>query len=338
MHVKDHFQATFSRNFKFLLQAKAVQIHPLLALLVPCLFLALYYNQITYQSHIEMRLIELERQISQMQRENALSPQTQIQQTAVMFNGDDEAIKVPVNTLTITRKWAEDLIAKRFSAKDLLRIQSFYSGLRLPKQMIPAIEFEENDIVFDIGANLGKFTEYIRAQCQDKCKIIAFECMPEYSAYIQAKMVHPQHDDKTFVIAKGLSDVSNKNARIFMDPTNFGWNSIIVEKVERNMIERYVELVRLDDLDLSSLVNLKKVRLIKIDTEGAEALVIKGARQFLKSLFPRPILLIEIAWGKDEHPMWDKVIIEFEWLFSNGWKRIDLNEMHDTQDVVLFPN
>lgn len=76
---------------------------------------------------------------------------------------------------------------------------------------------------------------------------------------------------------------------------------------------------------------------IKIDTEGAEVLILNGMRSFLQNAAFKPIILVEIAWGPS-HPKWQDLIAEFEFLFSIGYARFDYNQVKGTSDWIISAN
>ena len=243
-------------------------------------------------------------------------------------NGGKQPVK------PITSEWARDKM-KTLTEGEKQQYQGFLSGLAIPT---PTLTLSPGDVVIDVGANLGKFTGAVRHKCP-RCIIIAFEAIPEYAAYIQAT-VNQGDVDKTFVIASGLSSASGK-AKFFVDKQNLGWNTLVGEMAQKDaMKETEVDLLRWDDLDFDSVVKdiHSKVKLIKIDTEGAEAFVLNGAHSFLESLNPKPVIYMEVAWGSKSNPNWSLAVKEFEWLFSNGWQRFDYESLSATSDVVVNPS
>lgn len=277
---------------------------------------------------MDTRMLKLERSLSEVKR---------LEKGLLRSSGETMSENpTPVEAKFVTKSWATQVLAE-LSTIQMTKLRKFYSNSVVPS--VP-IRFAEDDVIIDVGANLGRFSHSMRRACE-KCIIVAFECIPEYAAF--AFNVLSQSDEQaqvdeeyTYVIPMGLSDKNGKS-QIFMHPINYGYNSMIEPRANSGMVERGVDMVKLDDLDLGQIISLSKVKLIKIDTEGAEIYVLKGMRKFLSSLFPKPVLLVEIAWGANNHPYWDRVLIEFEWLFSHGWKRVDLSKIVETQDVWLQP-
>lgn len=105
-----------------------------------------------------------------------------------------------------------------------------------------------------------------------------------------------------------------------MSNQNLGWNTLEANKKTNDQTAVTVDFIRLDEVDPNLLP--KKIKLIKIDVEGAEFRIINGGKQFFKDLpNPKPIIMVEVAWADGSHPSWDEEIKAFDYLFENGWKR-----------------
>lgn len=186
----------------------------------------------------------------------------------------------------------------------------------------------KNLVVFDIGANTGVFSE-IFAKFADN-KLYLFEPVPEIYAYCASKFVKNRN-----VKVENLA-LSNKNAKdtLWVDNVNFGWNTLEKDKITSGMRTIKVQSITFDEYVRKH--SIKKIDLIKIDVEGAEYKVIEGMKKTLKSLKNKPLIFCEIGWGKN-HPHWNKEKEIFEWLFNNGYQRIDYH-FDSPKDVLFVPN
>lgn len=184
------------------------------------------------------------------------------------------------NTLFKTGKWEEHL----------LDITNFF------------ISEIENPLILDIGANLGAYSIPLAKSLQNKGgKIIAFE--PQRIVYYQlcANVILNRLENYYAI----NSAVGKSNGEIEMPEIDYEKNTNIgafsIEKkyrefqgVEGSMkkFNTKVPLINLDSFDIE-----KSPALIKIDVEGYELEVLKGAVDFLdKSDYPP--LLFE-AWSFD---------------------------------------
>jgi FkbM family methyltransferase len=147
---------------------------------------------------------------------------------------------------------------------DFINIGLFYHELETFKFIMKQIK---NCKVFvDVGANIGGYA--IRAA--KYCKVYAIEPLPRN--YKILKINEKLNDVKiiSFNIAAG-----NKNGKVklYYTPGNLGLSTI---KYVRNYFVE-VEMKPLDEI-----INEESIDLMKIDVEGAEDLVLEGARNCLK--------------------------------------------------------
>lgn len=231
----------------------------------------------------------------------------------------------------------ESYFGEELSAPLKVKIQSWHDDFErhygFPTEMYSALTkyvLETGKLgVLDIGANVGVFTEKTRIVCAD-CKIAAFECMPHFATFMRDRF---KNDRGISVYPFGLSN-SEEPLKLYADPNNLGWNTVVESMVTQGMIKVNAKFFRLDDLHRKLIPD--NIGLIKIDTEGAEWRVIEGAKKTLAALpRPKPALMIEVAWGP-RHPDRDKEVAALEWLMNNGWKRQPLN-CEKTCDMMFIP-
>lgn len=147
--------------------------------------------------------------------------------------------------------------------------------------------------VLDIGANFGYFTLLAAKAVGSAGRVVSFEPEPanfsllekniELNAYAQAR---------GFQIA--LSDHEG-TVRLFMDPANLGNPSFSERNIQTTSGFVDVPAVTLDALLARERDMPARFDFMKMDVQGAEALVIGGARELLAR--DRPWLLVEF-WPK----------------------------------------
>lgn len=152
---------------------------------------------------------------------------------------------------------------------------------------------QHGDVVYDIGANIGVYTR-VMAQWFGAGKIIAFEPMSQNFDLLRANIDLPKlgYRVKTFRVA--LSDVEGEE-ELQIDDMNSGTavlNSVSGgaasdgrQSFELPPLTERVKIARLDDL--IEREHLPPPRMMKIDTEGAEVKVLRGARNTLTTHRPR---------------------------------------------------
>ena len=131
---------------------------------------------------------------------------------------------------------------------------------------------KSGDIVLDIGANIGYHT-LIAAEIVGKSgKVYAFEPEPRNFALLK-KNVEANNYKNVILINKALANKSGRFKLYLSNEDNFGDFRIFDSQDNRKYVE--VEMATLDDC------KIPKVDVIKMDVQGAEVLVLKGAKKTL---------------------------------------------------------
>ena len=165
-------------------------------------------------------------------------------------------------------------------------------------------------IVIDVGANVGETMLNFAFMVGSKGKVFAFEPVP---SSFQKLLMNLSLNEFTNVIAENLA-ISDKAEVLYFDPaTYYNSGGIFMKKGHsENMLS--VKAVMLDDYVNSN--NFEKINLIKIDVEGFELNVLKGAVQSCHKF--KPILFIEVnddnlqRQGASESEL-------LQWLKSNNY-------------------
>lgn len=143
------------------------------------------------------------------------------------------------------------------------------------KQKLPAAK---NSTVLDIGANIGNHTIFFAKMFQ---KVYAFEPNPVTYEVLKINSNFVSETKNIELFNFGLSDIDG-TLPFFINHSNIG-GSAIAENNEtlENIID--VSVKKLDDL---TILNDENVSLIKIDVEGHELKVLKGAKNTLCKNMP----------------------------------------------------
>ena len=140
------------------------------------------------------------------------------------------------------------------------------------------------DTVIDVGANIGYYTLVAARKVGPRGKVIAFEPDPESFSFL-----------KRNVKANGLTNVvleqkalSNSHGRLnlYLARENRGDHRIFPAQESRDAVE--VEALPLDDYLQDSV----SVNFIKIDTQGAEGVIVEGMLRTLRAQHD-PMLVVE---------------------------------------------
>lgn len=129
--------------------------------------------------------------------------------------------------------------------------------------------------MIDVGANLGYFTLlWLAANSSNRC--IAFEAVPRNVEILRSNISRNGLDEKIRIIPSAASDRSGK---VFFDlgpDDQRGWGGISLDNLNGRSIE--VQAVRIDE----AVPQDQHISLLKVDTEGADTLVLKGCERLLK--------------------------------------------------------
>ncbi|PKD21135.1 hypothetical protein APR41_12020 [Salegentibacter salinarum] len=147
---------------------------------------------------------------------------------------------------------------------------------------------KKGDIIFDLGANIGLTTIHASKLTGKKGRVYAFEPMPT-TFNILNENIRLNRIKNVLALNFGLSD-KNKKGEIF---PNLHINRGAASIYAANRIEGVeIDLKTLDSFISNN--NIDKVDFIKIDIEGAEVPMLKGANIFF-STYEKPIICIEFS-------------------------------------------
>lgn len=124
------------------------------------------------------------------------------------------------------------------------------------------------DVVIDVGANVGLFTEY----CLRKGASKVYSVEINDKAIDTFKQIHGSRENVK-LITKGLSAESGE-IEVYLDPENSLVSSVIQTHTSGLSISKKVQMMSLKELLDSE--NIQHVNLLKIDVEGAEYDIFKS--------------------------------------------------------------
>ena len=143
-------------------------------------------------------------------------------------------------------------------------------------------------VVYDIGANVGFFT-VIAARLCPQGRVVAFEPLPENLERIRHNVV--LNNLQNIIVRSEAISNADAQARfqVSQEPT-WGKLASVDNGISPKVSTIDVKVSRLDSLVESGEIPIPG--LIKIDVEGAETGVLRGAQSTLR--LARPLLLIEL--------------------------------------------
>lgn len=181
--------------------------------------------------------------------------------------------------------------------------------------LLDHVNFSENDVFIDCGANVGEIFYYF-SENNISIKYIGFEPEKEVFDCLSKNII----SQNSILYNIALSESKGKK-RIYLN-TEAGDTSLIFSK---NAVYSEVESCTLDSY------NFPKIKVLKIDAEGYELEVLQGA---IESLAKTEYVSVDFGPEKGEHN--EKTIAEVtDFLYSHNFKLI---KVHQTRDVGLFHN
>ncbi|MEO3942031.1 FkbM family methyltransferase [Paenarthrobacter nicotinovorans] len=141
------------------------------------------------------------------------------------------------------------------------------------------------DLVLDVGANIGNHSLYFAAVCG--AQVISFEPLPLAAEILQRNVDSNSLQEHIEVRRKALGEGRSKAKLDKMDLSNVGATTF--------------ELSPEGDFDVSALDLegiLERVSLIKVDAEGMDLSVLKGATELISR--DRPIIACEAATAVEQ--------------------------------------
>ena len=130
------------------------------------------------------------------------------------------------------------------------------------------------DVAVDVGAHIGFFTIHLASAVGPSGRVHAFEPLPRNADLLARSIAESRFADCVQLVRAAVADRPGEATLHFAAETLNTGGAFISERTgaaEGGLALLRVPTVRLDDLDLRA-----PVRLIKMDVEGAEPLVVAG--------------------------------------------------------------
>lgn len=171
------------------------------------------------------------------------------------------------------------------------------------------------DTFVDVGANIGLMSIFSGLKVGSKGKVIAFEPNPNTRLILEENIRLNELEKTVKIEQKALSNETKKSNIYDRWDVNRGGASLIKPKTKSTSYE-------IEETTFSTYFSInKKIKIIKIDVEGYELEVLKGAKEYLTATATPPVLIVEFSsdrintFGTNTSPL-------FEFLQSFGFYRI----------------
>ncbi len=142
-------------------------------------------------------------------------------------------------------------------------------------------------VFFDVGANIGLFALTAAHHLTTQGRVIAFEASPRTFSYLQRNaLVNPTQ--RLTLHHRAVTEYSDQKIQFFDAPTDqFGMSSLA-----NRFSSTGSQITSLSLDDAAKALHLPRVDVIKVDVEGFELGVFRGAQRLLAQV-PAPIIFFE---------------------------------------------
>jgi FkbM family methyltransferase len=171
---------------------------------------------------------------------------------------------------------------------DLLTRHMLFEGM-YQEDVLAAIRHfvKTGDVVFDVGGHHGLMAVIAAKATGNTGKVVTFEPNPEARAHIEK---HLALNELNHVVVEKVALSSREEESVFyVQSGEVSWNSTIVKEFANPSDESIV--VSTTTLDNYVIRTNLIPRVIKIDTEGSEFMILTGARETIKK--HKPVLIVE---------------------------------------------
>ena len=171
-----------------------------------------------------------------------------------------------------------------------------------------------NNIVLDVGANIGNHTMYYINECNAKL-VYCFEPVKDTFRILQKNIEINKLSNRVKLVNVGVGNNSGKAKIANYNVNNIGGTSIEVTK------DGDIDVVAIDDMQIEG-----KIGMVKMDVEGFEVFALKGMMKTLDE--HKPFITIEIR---------NKHINEVCSMLTNiGYRYEKLDQEGDYADFLFY--
>ena len=172
------------------------------------------------------------------------------------------------------------------------------------------VSITDDSVIVDIGGNVGAFALYAVAW-NENAKIFCFEPNPQVFPLLELNTQSCKNISRYFF---GLGN-NNETITLYQNPYNTGASSTSYIHPESTKVDIHIK----NAIEQFEGIGLKKVDVLKIDTEGAEVAILESLQKYLSNI---KIIMLEYHSLEDRAKLLD-ILCDFtlyspERLLSNG--------------------
>ena len=142
-------------------------------------------------------------------------------------------------------------------------------------------------VLFDVGANIGLMAVPVLRH-EPGCRVVSFEPSANVLPFLQRTIAESSHRDRWTLVTKAVGAHPGRVTFSLSDPSNSLFDGIRPTQRVTTVRQMEVELTSVDETWRG--LGSPRVSHIKIDVEGAELDVLRGARECLRAEHPAVLL------------------------------------------------
>jgi FkbM family methyltransferase len=171
--------------------------------------------------------------------------------------------------------------------------------------------------VFDVGANSGYFG-LLAASKEKDTQVHYFEANPRLADLIRRSTALNGFSNRSFIVNRGVSDHSGEELTLTIPGGYFGSASFhqgLVDAMDQHVDQSSLETISVQTISLDDYSNKINIvpSLVKIDIEGYEEHLMRGARSLFSNDMPQVVFLEYMpgAYTKDFIPLISKLFKKY---------------------------
>jgi FkbM family methyltransferase len=229
--------------------------------------------------------------------------------------------------------------SKKHDYKYYCRLEDFNPDRE--EDIVKLFRPKEGDIVVDVGAHIGKYSIIASKMVGSKGKVIAIEAHPDNCNILKKNIALNKLSN--VIVLNCAAHSTETLVKLYEPGQEDGftiYNTIMTDRSSLNT-QRYIE-VKANTLDSLLLEKgIKQVNWIKIDVEGAEFEVLRGATTILSSSKDISLLIEIHNVGANNKTFYEPIIellesknykMSFEKVYGTGERHIIMKKVSTNSD------
>lgn len=187
-------------------------------------------------------------------------------------------------------------------------------------------------VIIDVGANKGDYSKICLNESKNNLKLILFEPIKETFHILKERF----KDENSIIFYNVALGDFNGTSEIYFNKNQFATPSLLINNFEtEHLLSEQIEVKILQNL-LKDL-QIEEVFLLKIDVEGYEMNVLKGALEFIKN---KKIKNIQFEFGKSNmnnknyfKDFYNLLSENYDLFIISKWGLIPIEKYHEKYEI-----